>query len=186
MPVPTPEDFLTGDNKRKREFSRNIGEDWNIRQVGTFLVGTYKPTATDTILAGNGGTIGASVRRVAVQNVPDAIETTIVWDTEDYDPYGYINTPSGVFTVPAGFEGLYTATGRFKFPVNPTTTNYCYIGGTGVADAFLTSNFYAGRFNLVSATFRLVAGSTINFVVFQDHSAAQNGTGEFHLYRIGD
>lgn len=52
MPTPTPEDFLTGEAKRKREFSRNIGEDWNIRQVGADLVGTYKPTGANYPLAG--------------------------------------------------------------------------------------------------------------------------------------
>lgn len=50
MPAPTPEDFLTGDTKRRNKFSRDIGEDWVIRQVGGDLVATYKPTATDFVL----------------------------------------------------------------------------------------------------------------------------------------
>lgn len=49
-PTPTPDDFLSGGNRRK-EFSRDIGQDWNIRQVDEDLVGTYKPTGIDYPLA---------------------------------------------------------------------------------------------------------------------------------------
>lgn len=60
-PTPTPDDFLSGGNRRK-EFSRDIGQDWNIRQVGEGLVGTYKPTGVDYLLAPNAQTIEPAIQ----------------------------------------------------------------------------------------------------------------------------
>lgn len=184
MPVPTPEDFLTGEAKRKREFSRNIGEDWNIRQVGTNLVGTYKPTATDTILASSPDRVGVTLRRAASQSIPDAAEASITWDTEDFDSHGFIAVPSTTITVPAGLGGVYVMTAIGQLPAEPTVSQYSYI--TAAGQVYLNSAAAVRRFYFITAVANLNAGNGVTFTVFQDHTGAQNFTGRFEMFRLGE
>lgn len=131
------------------------------------------------------GRTGVSLRRVANQSIPDAIETVISWDTEDFDSDGFITVPATTITVPAGVGGLYAVTAR-GIVGNPSVGSYSYLQAGG--STYLTSADPVGGadgFLMVSVTVPLLATNTVTYTVYQDHTGAANFTGSLHMYRIG-
>lgn len=53
------------------------------------------------------GRTGFALRRAANQSIPNAVNTSIIWDTEDIDSDGFITVPTNGIVIPAGLGGLY-------------------------------------------------------------------------------
>lgn len=129
------------------------------------------------------GRTGVSLRSTG-QSIPDAVETAIAWDTSDFDSDGFATVPDSNITVPAGLGGLYSITAVGSVPVDPSVRSYCYLSAPG--GAYLMGNQASvDRFVYSTTVVPCVAGQNIVFFVYQDHTGAQNFTGQFHMYRIG-
>jgi len=138
--------------------------------------------------------VGCRLRRVANQSIANTTATNINWDTEDYDPYGFVAVTAATLTVPSGADGTYSlcyvgvvaslaAGGRNFASFN--------LGGTlptGVSAAGPTRTTFTGdedRF-VLTATIPLVGGSTIICDIFiTDAGAPRNFTGWLNVVRTG-
>lgn len=58
-----------------------------------------------------GRLIGVSACRAnSAQALPSATPTTITWDTNNYDPFGYLTVPGSAVIVPPGMAGVHAIT----------------------------------------------------------------------------
>lgn len=131
------------------------------------------------------GRTGVSLRRVANQSIPDAAETAISWDTEDFDSDGFIAVTASVVTVPGGLGGIYSITAGGLFAASPTVRSFLQIRHNGGTGYYFPGAAPLDRFVFGSITIPLAAGDTLDFLLFQDHTGAQNFTGRAHIYRLG-
>jgi hypothetical protein len=80
------------------------------------LTGTL-PAIDGSNLTGIGFPIGASAYVTGGQAIPNNSATTLIFNTEVYDPNSNYNTSNGTYTVPSGQAGKYLATGHISIPV---------------------------------------------------------------------
>lgn len=135
--------------------------------------------------------VGFSVRRAAVQSIPNSVATNISWDTEDEDTDGFISVTSTTATIPAGKAGLYVITYKTTPPnltVSARTFSTINLGGTlptGVPNGFRGITNVNEDICHVVVTTPLVAASTIICDTFHAEGSAQNYTAWLSCYRIG-
>lgn len=171
--------------------------------AGIAHLASYQPAVGDIVavdLADGSplivGTIGARrvacrLRRVANQSIPNngGGPTSISWDTEDSDPYGFIAVTSATITIPAGLGGTYDIlardTGNFggrSFGNIPIVSSL-----TGVSGTFRTlpDNVTAGIVTVALPGIPLAAGDNFTFDIYQSSGAAANHTAWINVVRVG-
>lgn len=153
MPAtPGPEDFSTGGQRKRKEFSRDIGQDWNVREIGDSLYATRKSTGQNYLLSpvvgvggptGPTGPIGATgpIGPTGVTGVTGAGVTGATGVVGATGPTGVgavgATGPTGVTGVTgAGVTGVTGVTG-VAGPTGPTGVQGA-TGVTGVTGAGVT------------------------------------------------
>jgi hypothetical protein len=126
-----------------------------------------------------------SMKRNASQSIPNGTYTRVLFDTEIYDPYGFINigTYNQGITVPVGFDGVYLFFGFVHFDVDSDGARRLQIvtgsGGSGYVAGGITSDqgINAGVANFMpvhSAPLPLAAGAKLGLEVWHN---ANDGSG---------
>jgi hypothetical protein len=158
---------------------------------GSGTVGTITDLRTWAYLP---GPVGCTLRRVANQSIPTGgSTTTLLWDTEDWDPYGFITVTSGTLTIPMGLGGEYAIAVRTSGGTGLGTRNLLDItvtaAATGVSGTFRASPDAAGTATFGSngiPTIDLAAGDTLSVGVYHNVGSASNYTGWLNLRRKGE
>lgn len=172
--------------------------------VSAVAVSGYVPAAADVVqvllqdgavplLLGEtaGRRVACRLRRAANQSIPNngGGPTSISWDTEDYDPYGFITATSATITVPAGLGGTYSIvardTGNFggrSFGNIPITSSL-----TGVSGTFRTlpDDVTGGIVVVAIPVIPLAAGDSFTFDIYQTSGLAANHTAWINVMRVG-
>jgi hypothetical protein len=136
------------------------------------------------------GATGVSLRRVALQSIPNNTATAISWDTAVFDSDTFVplkfngdqNLPFDTITIPAGLAGLYACSAKFTGAVGDSIIRIQRNGTRFVQKdvGALASHTFC------SATVQLAVGDTVNAVVFHTVGVAQNySAGLFEMWRIG-
>lgn len=133
--------------------------------------------------------VGCRVRRAANQSISNVTATDIQWDTEDYDPYGYITVTSNTVTVPAGLGGTYDLTYRDNGTFGGRSFTQLIVTSsiTGVSGNFRSlPDPVTASFGFTSvAGIPLAAGDTFVGNVFQSSGGAVNHTAWLNVVRVG-
>lgn len=138
------------------------------------------------------GRLGCFVRRTNDQSIANASETAISWDTDNHSAIndGYITvhaTTGTTVTIPAGYGGLYSISGRAIFATAPAA-----LGGKVILEAGgerFVNPIPAGAQNepyaFPAPTMALSAGDTIQARVLQTSGGALNITNaKLWVYRL--
>lgn len=134
--------------------------------------------------------VGCRLRRAANQSIPagGGGPTLISWDTEDFDPYGFITVTSSTITVPTGLGGMYVVTARDvgNFGGRSFLDLQVVSSVTGVTGTFraLPDDVTAGP-GTVTAVVPLAAADTLTLGIFQNSAGAANHTAWINLVRVG-
>ena len=119
---------------------------------------------------------GCTLRRAAVQSIPDNVLTTISWDTQDEDLDNFISIPGTTITIPVGGSGIYSITIRVLANALNSTRNFHQIVPTsvitGTPPEFRDTLDIVEERGLISILVPLEAGDSFIYQVFQDNAAA--------------
>jgi hypothetical protein len=123
------------------------------------VLGYYYDAATPSFMAG----------RTTTQTVPDGVETTVIFDTEDHDTGADYNPGTGIFTVPE--TGLYNVSCHLQYSAIPVGTSRVniYLKRNAGDLAVTFGNNQADDDvvpRMLTGTWRLTAGDTIRCNAF--------------------
>ena len=132
--------------------------------------------------AGGSNDIRFFTRQESPQAISNASETTLVYDTEDFDIGGGYNTSDGLYTCPAGAGGLYYMYWQSKFGTGAGGSNYRSIvyrdpeGGGSFAEVNRSTGYTGQSQNIAQAGFwiTLTAGDILKITVYHTQSSTQN------------
>jgi hypothetical protein len=119
----------------------------------------------------------AKVNRSAVQSIPSATSTDIIWQNEEYDDGNLwvVGAPT-VFTIPANGAGLYRVTLNALFAINATGARQLVIVKNAATLATFNgagnASWYVGA--TVAADVLMAVGDTVKAVVYQASGVALN------------
>lgn len=128
---------------------------------------------------------GCSLVRAAVQSIPNASPTALVYDTEVEDTDNMWVSGSTVTIRTPGIWGITFGSGTtLAQPAN--SRNFVSIAINGMGD--VGRNFFSEGENYSSCTIiiPLAAGRTIQGFLFQSGGGPRNATGSLWVYRLGD
>ena len=127
--------------------------------------------------------VGVRCYRSAVQSIPNATVTAMLWDVENYDTSGFHSTSTNTdrITIPSGEAGYYLITGNVNWATNATgfrngtfrvNNNAAIIG----AVVYIQPYNIAGTENSMEMTtvFYLNVGDYVTFNVYQDSGGNLN------------
>jgi hypothetical protein len=142
--------------------------------------------------------VGVKAIRSAAYNVPNAADTALPWDIEEFDSHGFHDnvTQNTRLTVPAGFEGYYHV-GACWSSTAPSVDQRRHIltikkNGTtlkGMASEHSTSGSQAYSGPMSSGAVYLVAGDYVEAFAYQDSGgvlALDTAKAGFWLYRVAE
>jgi hypothetical protein len=142
--------------------------------------------------------VGAKATRSAAYNVPNAADTALPWDIEEFDSHGFHDnvTQNTRLTVPAGFEGYYHV-GACWSSTAPSVDQRRHIltikkNGTtlkGMASEHSTSGSQAYSGPMASGSVYLAAGDYVEAFAYQDSGgtlALDTAKAGFWLYRVAE
>lgn len=144
--------------------------------------------------------VGVWLGKAASQSIGSNAVTSVAWDTEHSDAYGFHPAGSASIIVPGGLDGLYAIHSTLTW--NNGTTSYrrlTYININGVVRAVsvggLSSNADYSSTNVLALMLQLRAGDDVQVHAHQDSGGTQalfgtNGSGlgplcVFSMARIG-
>lgn len=118
---------------------------------------------------------GGRWRRVATQSIPNNVQTTVTWDTEDHDTDGMIAVPNTTFTIP--FDGLWHISWVADTTALINARHICTLFVTSAiaasAGEWRANGYGEARCNL-GVSLPLAAGDTFLFAILQVSGGALN------------
>lgn len=118
--------------------------------------------------------VGAKVRQENAQSISTAVNTLLVFDTEELDTHGFW-TPGAPdrMTIPAGMAGVYLCIGQLEWAQTSVagTRRICLVnasGGTVYAEAYQPASPSVRTAQTVSVIMPLPAGGTFALIGYQD------------------
>lgn len=126
--------------------------------------------------------VGASVTRTAAQSIASATQTSISWDTETSDAYGFIAAPSATLTVPSGKGGLYAITFRAVAALALAGRSFAQV--TAAGRIYREPIVATDDQGAVGITVVLAAADTVTAAVYHSTGTSINFTGSLDVYRV--
>jgi len=146
--------------------------------------GAGSPPAFETLDAG-GFPIGASAYVTGGQAISNNSATTLIFNTEVYDPNSDYNVSNGTYTVPSGQAGKYLTTGHISLPV--TDTNLLGLGIKVNGTAKIFQGDYSGATDTGGTAISLILDLSVSDAVtwYCHHKAGTSKTTEVSAYGTG-
>ena len=167
------------------EIKANTYNDFNSNPVivsdgsGNVTIGSSGKTITNSGTAvGFGGTNTPAfhARRTSSQSIPNATDTIMIFDTEQFDTNSAYNTATGTFTVPSEEGGKYCVYFGFRrnnWQSNRFVYNLFRADNSAYAGGDLTvTGVYSGGY--ASNVIILSAGDTVRVGVYHDNGSTQS------------
>ena len=135
--------------------------------------------------------VGASVSNTVGQSIANATETTLTFDTEQFDTDGIHSTSTNTerMTVPAGKGGKWRLSGAFRGAVSGTlwefyifVNNAYYI--TGFPQFGMTQNGRGSMVAVPNFELNLAAGDYVHIRVYQTSGAAAEFSGQYSRFQF--
>lgn len=137
--------------------------------------------------------IACSYTRAATQSTTSAVQTTVLFDTKDFDTHNAFNTATGIFTVPA--PGIYEITSFVQWASHTSGLDYIGVNHSVRGDFAINYHTQVAAFDKpvsqVTALIECQAGQTLKITVTQNSGGAVNiapsGTGytRLNIKRLG-
>lgn len=175
---------------------QSIGRDVarNFRQVaGEMSTLQTDAAALDArVIVLEGMHVGVRARRTGTFSLANVTNTTVAWDTEDYDTSGFHDnaTNNSRLTVPTGLGGIYHFGYVFDF-ASASGVGSCWVTLNGGSTRFAwTQGANSGGLILHGSDFlSLNPGDYIQVFAYQNSggaiSAGSSGSMSFFMYRVG-
>lgn len=134
---------------------------------------------------------GASARRAAVQSIPDAATTAIIWDTVDLNTETPAFVTAGSSTITAQLAGVYLITVTGSFAANAAGIRGIYASGGAIpgipAGSLAQGPGFAGGLWIGSgsAVASFAAGATFTIGLFQNTGGPLDATARLSLSYLG-
>ncbi|MDP1824902.1 MAG: hypothetical protein Q8L48_16720 [Archangium sp.] len=124
--------------------------------------------------------------QVVAQAIPNAADTQIVFEVEEYDTALAYNPITGLFTVPAGQGGYYSIEAMLHFAATvfagaSSVASFVRVNGSPVVQGGFSEEPAAGTFRpglTLATTLLLVAGDTLAISVYSTGGVARNTYGD--------
>ena len=135
--------------------------------------------------------VGASVSNTVGQSIANATETTLTFDTEQFDTDGIHSTSTNTerMTVPAGKGGKWRLSGAFRGAVSGTlwefyifVNNAYYI--TGFPQFGMTQNGRGSMVAVANFELNLAAGDYVHIRVYQTSGSAAEFSGQYSRFQF--
>lgn len=118
------------------------------------------------------GRTGCKLVRNSNQTITDSTATNIQWDTETYDPDGFIAVTSDTVTIPTGLGGLYIASLQVQWVSSPTTAGDSFVEIVMDGKRFINTTRSVHIYNCVCAVWPLSAATNVTCAVYQQSAGA--------------
>lgn len=129
--------------------------------------------------------------------IGNSAETTVTWDAESEDPYGFMAIPGSTPTVPVGLGGLYVIHASLTYQGQSGGQRNVYIYVNGAQQMYSTINNVSADFvtTQTTAIIPIRAGGTVYVSTWQNSGVNANLRGnsnsgvagsQFQLVRVGD
>ncbi len=144
-------------------------EGWHIYETDTNKEYVYNGGwVLSQNYSASGARIGCKLVRNANQTINHSTGTNITWDTETYDPNGFIAVSSDTLTVPTGLGGIYMATLQVQWTGAPQTAGESFVSVTMDGKLFRSSSTAANSiYNCVTGLWPLASATNVTCAVFQ-------------------
>jgi hypothetical protein len=145
--------------------------------------GAGSPPAFEAAFAGF--PIGASAYVTGGQAISNNSATTLIFNTEVYDPNSDYNVSNGTYTVPSGQAGKYLTTGHISLPV--TDTNLLGLGIKVNGTAKIFQGDYSGATDTGGMAISLILDLSVSDAVtwYCHHKAGTSKTTQDSAYGTG-
>jgi hypothetical protein len=146
--------------------------------IGAKIASIFVPQHYAAITDGTGLTTKnyrARAYRNAVQSIPNAAYTKIVWNAESYDTNSNFDTSNGRYTVPVtGFYLVISMASIGSTATNQRVINTIYKNGTATNYSTTSTGVSTANSATVSDIMSLTAGDYIENYVYQDAGGARD------------
>ncbi len=148
-------------------------EGWHIYETDTNKEYVYNGGWLRTQnYSASGARIGCKLVRNANQTISDSSATNITWDTETYDPDGFIAVSSDTLTIPTGLGGLYIASLQVAWTGSPTTAGDSFVTIVMDGKIFRNTTRSVHIYNCVTAVWPMSSATNITCNVYQQSTGA--------------